>query len=209
MSKYDFLSKEYLALPNRKFARFYLTQSYVPTENDIVEINGNFRIVKASKVIKLDKRSNNAGFIHFPKKIDYLNTNIVPFDKKNSGVWDVVFGLDCSVFWEYYESGNYYCVDIGGHWEVETLTAQIHKLASIQYDIWSHWTQYQLSVGTFDTEGNFVIPKEKIERWHRQSQTRYVDLSAKEKQSNIEQVNKFKDFLNIDLLNLKQKIIDL
>ena len=55
--------------------------------------------------------------------------------------------------------------------------------AKCAHDIWSHWTRYQFSVCEQDEHGNLIIPKEKVERWKRQSQTEYEDLSETEKES--------------------------
>lgn len=82
------------------------------------------------------------------------------------------------------------------------------KLADKQHDIWSHWMRYQFSqceeqeeiifneeqgfyTKTGKKTGNLIIPKEKAERWKRQMETRYFNLTEKEKQSDREQVDKF------------------
>ena len=67
----------------------------------------------------------------------------------------------------------------------------IDKLASVQHDIWTHWMKYQFSVCGETQEGDLVIPKEKVDRWKRQMDTPYSNLSDKEKKSDIDQVNKF------------------
>lgn len=67
----------------------------------------------------------------------------------------------------------------------------IEQLADKQHEIWSHCMQYQFSQCTQDENGNLVIPKEKVERWKRQMNTPYYELTEKEKQSYRDQVNKF------------------
>jgi hypothetical protein len=68
---------------------------------------------------------------------------------------------------------------------------EIERVAEIQHnDIWSHWMKYMFTQGELDKEGNWIIPKEKVERWKRQMNTPYVDLTEKEKESDREQAKK-------------------
>lgn len=66
----------------------------------------------------------------------------------------------------------------------------IEKLAGKQHSIWSHWMKYLFTQGSFK-DGSFTIPKDKVERWTRQMNTDYKDLTEKEKESDREQVRKF------------------
>ena len=64
------------------------------------------------------------------------------------------------------------------------------RLASIQHDIWSHWMKYQFSKCE-EKDGSLIIPKELVERWKYQMNTKYSNLTEKEKDSDREQVSKF------------------
>jgi hypothetical protein len=59
-------------------------------------------------------------------------------------------------------------------------------LAEIQHEIWSHWMKYMFSICIENGEEGFVtIPKEKVNRWKRQLNTLYKDLSPDEKLSDV------------------------
>jgi hypothetical protein len=63
-------------------------------------------------------------------------------------------------------------------------------LADTQHAIWSHWMKYMFSCGTFNEDGTWVMPKDKVERWSRQMNTDYVLLTEKEKDSDRHQADK-------------------
>ncbi|MCL4296170.1 MAG: hypothetical protein KJ077_10600 [Anaerolineae bacterium] len=64
------------------------------------------------------------------------------------------------------------------------------KLAALQHEIWSHWMRWQFSVGTFNEDGSWTMPAEKAQRWQRQMNTSYSELSETEKESDREQADK-------------------
>ncbi|HUS50017.1 MAG TPA: hypothetical protein VMZ91_07620 [Candidatus Paceibacterota bacterium] len=74
------------------------------------------------------------------------------------------------------------------------------EMAAICHDQWAGWMKYLFSKGRTDTEkiGNFIIPKEFVDRWTRQMNTKYQDLTEKEKDSDRIEADKFlkliKDF---------------
>ena len=49
----------------------------------------------------------------------------------------------------------------------------IEKLAALEHEQWAHWTRYMLD----------NLTSENIQRWQRQIETPYEDLSEKEKES--------------------------
>lgn len=67
------------------------------------------------------------------------------------------------------------------------------KLASAQHDIWSHWMTYMFSCGHMNDNGTWTMPKEKVERWQRQMNTAYADLSKSEKDSDRHIVRQYLD----------------
>ena len=71
------------------------------------------------------------------------------------------------------------------------------KLAKLCHEQWSGWMEYLFSkcfkdTGQFDkTNGNLVIPKWAVERWKRQMETPYSELSDKEQDSDRNEADKF------------------
>ena len=67
------------------------------------------------------------------------------------------------------------------------------KIAEIQHAIWSHWMKYLFSKCYQESkEGEFicVIDGDCVERWKRQMNTSYSDLTEKEKESDRHQADK-------------------
>jgi hypothetical protein len=63
-------------------------------------------------------------------------------------------------------------------------------LADQSHEIWSHWMQYLLSQCLPANGGCYEIPAHLVERWERQIQTEYKDLTEREKDSDREQADK-------------------
>jgi len=72
------------------------------------------------------------------------------------------------------------------------------KLASIEHERWADWQKYLHSKCTKDSNGNLIIPKELVDRWERQIETPYDELTEKEKDSDREQVKRYWDLINND-----------
>ena len=64
------------------------------------------------------------------------------------------------------------------------------ELADIQHAIWAHWMGYMFGCGEFRKYGAWVMPAEKLERWWRQKETPYGELSDKERESDRHQADK-------------------
>lgn len=68
------------------------------------------------------------------------------------------------------------------------------NIADIQHEIWSHWMKYQFSQCQPDTTGLYrgclIIPAEKVERWTKQMNTPYSELTEQEKESDRHQADK-------------------
>jgi len=58
----------------------------------------------------------------------------------------------------------------GNVYDIDNL---IEKLAALEHEQWAHWTRYMLD----------NLTPENIQRWRRQIETPYEDLSEKEKES--------------------------
>lgn len=67
----------------------------------------------------------------------------------------------------------------------------IKRKADAAHKIWAHWMQYQFTQGGFDDVGNFIIPFDKVERWQRQMNTDFFDLTDQEQKSDFEIAGKF------------------
>ena len=63
-------------------------------------------------------------------------------------------------------------------------------LADISHAIWAHWMRYLFSVCDFTDYGEPFITAGNWQRWHRQVETTYGDLTEREKDSDREQADK-------------------
>lgn len=57
------------------------------------------------------------------------------------------------------------------------------NIAATQHWIWAHWMKYLFACSQQNDDGTVTIPADKVERWKRQIQTSYDDLTEEEKQS--------------------------
>lgn len=57
------------------------------------------------------------------------------------------------------------------------------KLAEYAHKAWSGWMNYLFEKSVFNQDGTVTIPAWAVERWKRQAATSYVNLPAKEKES--------------------------
>lgn len=73
-------------------------------------------------------------------------------------------------------------------------------LAAVQHDIWAHWHRYVISVSAQNPDGSLTIPADKVERWARQMNTSYQELSEKERESDRDQADKILARLSNELL---------
>ncbi len=64
------------------------------------------------------------------------------------------------------------------------------ELAETQHEIWSNWMEYLFSVSINNGDGTYTIPANKAERWMRQINTPYSELTENEKESDREQADK-------------------
>lgn len=74
-------------------------------------------------------------------------------------------------------------------------------LADVQDAIWAHWMKYQFSVCIKNEDGSLTIPAEKVERWTRQMNTDYSELTDKEQESDRHQADK-----TVEVINAQMKV---
>jgi hypothetical protein len=67
----------------------------------------------------------------------------------------------------------------------------LEELAAIEHDRWAHWQRYVHDNGERQTDGSILLPADLVERWERQINTAYNELSEQEKNSDREQVRKY------------------
>lgn len=70
----------------------------------------------------------------------------------------------------------------------ETLKEDLSNLAHEQ---WSGWMEYLFSKSVKNEDGTVTIPKWAVDRWERQVNTSYKDLSEEEKDSDRKEADKF------------------
>lgn len=70
------------------------------------------------------------------------------------------------------------------------MSALREELSDISHSIWSHWMKWMFSVGTFNADGTWTMPADKVERWQRQMNTPYAALPENEKEGDREQADK-------------------
>lgn len=68
------------------------------------------------------------------------------------------------------------------------LQTLIEQLAEKEHGSWSHWMRYLFTQCVENSDGSVTIPSALVERWTRQANTNYTDLTEKEKQSDRNRV---------------------
>lgn len=65
------------------------------------------------------------------------------------------------------------------------------KLANLCHEQWSGWLKYMFSKGAFNEDGSWIMPVEFVQRWTRQMNTSYSELSESEQNSDRTEADKF------------------
>ena len=85
------------------------------------------------------------------------------------------------------------------------------KLAEFAHEQWSGWMKYLFEKSSQNPDGTMTIPKWAVERWSRQMNTKYSDLSEVEKESDRIEADKmieiFKGDNNGNILNVNSLTI--
>lgn len=72
---------------------------------------------------------------------------------------------------------------------------KFEDLSCLEHDQWSKWMRYLFCMCEKNSDGTITIPKDLVDRWERQTNTHYSDLSEKEKDSDREQAKKVLEIL--------------
>jgi len=71
------------------------------------------------------------------------------------------------------------------------LQGLMEELAAIEHERWTHWQRYMHGKAVRQPDGGLLVPPELVAKWERQMATSYADLSASEKTSDREQVQRY------------------
>lgn len=74
----------------------------------------------------------------------------------------------------------------------------IERLAAIEHQRWAHWQKYLHSLCEVNNDGSLTIPANLVSKWNRQIETKYENLTEKEKDSDREQVMKYLPLIKND-----------
>ncbi len=67
----------------------------------------------------------------------------------------------------------------------------LEQLARVEHERWASWQRYVHSRCTCGTDGSLTIPADLVDRWTRQIDTPYAELTESEKESDREQVRRY------------------
>jgi hypothetical protein len=81
------------------------------------------------------------------------------------------------------------------------LDALFERLAAIEHARWAHWQAYMHEKATRTASGGLLLSPDLVERWQRQIDTPYEELSDDEKESDREQVRSYLNIIKAALAN--------
>lgn len=64
------------------------------------------------------------------------------------------------------------------------------ELADYAHEAWSGWMKYMFKKSENTPNGNVIMPKWAVDRWSRQMNTAYKDLSEEEKESDRDEADR-------------------
>ncbi|MDE2102495.1 MAG: hypothetical protein KGL39_34935 [Patescibacteria group bacterium] len=62
--------------------------------------------------------------------------------------------------------------------------------AALEHERWSAWMRHLFDQGVRNADGTFTLPAWAVDRWTRQAETPYANLSEPEKESDRREVRK-------------------
>ncbi len=72
----------------------------------------------------------------------------------------------------------------------------VEKLSDYEHDRWSRWQRHLFSKCKINSDGSLTIPKEFVDKWTRQMNTDYHDLSEEEKDLDRKEAIRILECLN-------------
>jgi hypothetical protein len=78
----------------------------------------------------------------------------------------------------------------------EILKEFVEKGADIEHDRWARWQKYMFSRCEVNSDGTVTVPSWAVERWFRQIDTPYSELSEAEKESDRNEARNYLPFLS-------------
>ena len=75
------------------------------------------------------------------------------------------------------------------------------SLAKYSHDSWSGWMQYLFEKSRKNKGGSITIPKDLVERWKRQMNTDFFDLSENERESDYKEANNIMSIIRLIINN--------
>lgn len=70
-------------------------------------------------------------------------------------------------------------------------------IGELAHDQWAHWMKYLFSQGQFNPDGTWTMPAWAVDRWTRQMQTPYAELSESEQESDRKEADKFLEVVTL------------
>lgn len=80
----------------------------------------------------------------------------------------------------------------------------LEKLASIEHERWAHWQRFMHEQGERQPDGGLFLSAELISKWDRLIATPYENLTAKEQESDREQVKRYLPIIEENYGKLKE-----
>lgn len=71
----------------------------------------------------------------------------------------------------------------------------LEELAALEHTSWSGWMEYLFEKSELNTDGTVTIPAWAVERWKRQVDTPYSELTDQEKESDRDEARKVLDII--------------
>ncbi|MFH3480689.1 hypothetical protein [Xanthobacter variabilis] len=65
------------------------------------------------------------------------------------------------------------------------------ELAAAEHERWAHWQRFVHDQASRMSDGSRLLPAELVERWERQIETPFGNLTEKEKESDRDQVRRY------------------
>ena len=79
---------------------------------------------------------------------------------------------------------------------IENANAVVEEVADAVHAVWANWMRYQFSIGQFNDDGTWTMPRWAVERWTRQMNTDYRDLPKDERASDIDIAAQYIDLIH-------------